>query len=121
VSETKEVTSAASPGWAISAARNSKKPSSCSLERAYLDLEPTAEPLHPAEHSHRVPRVEAAIEELDVTPHARVDPAARVGELEREERGSGARASPLLFRDRVDALDDPVLGELGDRGHGWIL
>src|SRR5262249_55343243 len=47
-----------------------------------------------------------------------LDPAAGVRELEREVCGAGARAAALLLRDGKDAFDRPVLGELGDRGHG---
>jgi uncharacterized protein (DUF1015 family) len=92
-----------------------------SLERAHLHLEPLAETLDPSEHSHRVPLVEASVEELDVVPDARLDPPACIGELEREEGSSRAGAAALLLRDREDAFDDPILGELGDRRHGSIL
>ena len=56
------------------------------LERAHLDLEPVAEALDPAEHAHGVALVEAPVEQVDVVPDARVDPAARIDELEREVR-----------------------------------
>ena len=90
----------------------------CRLERAHLELEPVAEPLDAAEHAHGVSFGEAGVEQLDVVPDPRRDPAARVDELEREIRGAVSRAQPLLLRDRVDALDGAVLLELGDRGHG---
>ena len=64
------------------------------LERAHLHLQPAAEPLHAAEHAHGVALRETAVEQLDVVPHARVDPAARVDELEREVR----RAVPVRRR-----------------------
>src|SRR5262245_45708114 len=56
----------------------------CVLERAHLELEPVAKALDTAQDSHRVALAEALIEKVDVVPHARVDPAARVDELERE-------------------------------------
>ena len=65
----------------------------------------------------RVALLEALVEQVDVAPDPSLDPAARVRQLEREVRGSRPRATPLLLRDGVDALDGPVLGELGDRGH----
>ena len=92
----------ASPAWAISPARKSRKPSSSSasrrivgvssagslvrrgLDRAHLHLQPAAEPLHAAEHAHGVALGEATVEQLDVVPDARLDPAARVDELEGE-------------------------------------
>jgi uncharacterized protein (DUF1015 family) len=85
------------------------------LERADLELEPVAEALDAPEHTHGVPLVEAAVQELDVLPDAGVDPAARIDELEHEIGGAAARSPALLARDRVDALDHAVLGELGDR------
>ncbi len=91
------------------------------LERADLELEPVAEPLHPPEHVHRVALREPRVEQVDVRPDARLDPAARVDELEREVRSAPARAQPLLAGDGVDALDDPVRSQLGDRAHGASL
>ncbi len=88
------------------------------LERPHLDLEPVAEALDTAEHADGVALVEAPVQEVDVGPHARVDPAARIDELEREIGRPVLRAQPLLPRDRVDALDDPILGQVGDRVHG---
>ena len=125
----------ASPGWVISPARKSRKPSSSSASRRspgvssagsasgaastrpHLHLQPAAEPLHAAEHADGVSLGEAAVEELDVVPDARVDAAARVDELEREVGGAVLRPPPLLAPDREHALDGPVLGELGDAGH----
>ena len=122
----------------ISAARKSRKPSSSSasrrmrrrqlrrvgvlgrLERAHLHLELAAEALDAAEDAHGVALGEARVEQLDVVPDARLDPAARVDELEREVRRAGPRSPPLLPRDREHALDGPVLGELGDGGHGRV-
>ena len=95
---------ASGPACEISPARNSRKPSSSSpsrrrrrcerlrieildrLERADLELQPVAEAVDPAEHAHRVALVEAAVEQVDVAPDARLDPPARVDELEREVR-----------------------------------
>ena len=125
---------ARSPGWWISATRNSRKPSSSSasrriagasaagrrparLERAHVELQPVAELLDAAEHAHRVALAEARVEQLDVVPDARLDAAARVDELEREVRRAAFRPQALLPRDGVDALDGAVLRELGDRRH----
>ena len=87
------------------------------LERAHLDLEPVAEALDPAEHANRVALVEAGVEQVDVVPDPRVHPAARIDELQREVGGTALRPQPLLAGDGVDALDDPVLGQVGDRVH----
>ena len=87
------------------------------LERAHVDLEPVAELLDAAEHAHRVSLREARVEELDVMPDTRVDAAARIDELEREVRGAALRAQALLARHRIDALDDPLLGQLCDCAH----
>jgi hypothetical protein len=91
------------------------------FDRADRDLEAVAEALDPPEHPHRVALGEAAVEELHVLPHARVDAAARIDELEREVRRAAPRPQPLLARDTEHALDHPVLGELDDGGHGAIL
>ena len=80
------------------------------LERADVDLEPVAEALDPSDDANRVALTEAPIQELDVRPHARPDPAARVDELEGEVRRPGSSAQPLLAGNRVHALDDAVLG-----------
>ena len=45
------------------------------LERAHVELQPVAELLDAAEHAHRVALAEAAVEQLDVLPDARVDRA----------------------------------------------
>ena len=87
------------------------------LDRADVELEPVAVALDPAEHAHRVALAESRVEQVDVVPDARLDAAARVDELEREVRGAVLRPQPPLARDRVDALDDAVLGQLGDRAH----
>ena len=71
---------------------------SAGLERPHVELQPVAEPLDAAEHAHRVALAEAAVEQLDVVPDARVDAAGRVDELEREVRSRrpscAAGASP---------------------------
>jgi Protein of unknown function (DUF1015) len=85
------------------------------LERPHLELESIPEALDAPEHADGVPLAEALVQEVDVAPHARVDAPARIDQLEREVGTSAARAKPLLARDRKDALDDPVLGELRDR------
>jgi hypothetical protein len=87
------------------------------LERADVELQPVAVALDPPEHAHGVAFGETTVEQLDVVPDARVDASAGVDELEDEVRRPGARAEPLLARDGVHALDDAVLGQLGDRGH----
>ena len=87
---------------------------SARLERAHVELEAVAEPLDAAEHAHGVALAEAAVEQLDVVPDARVDAPARVDELEREVRRAALRPQPALGLDGEDALDDAVLRELGD-------
>ena len=93
----------------------------CRLDRPHLHLEPAAEPLDASEHAHGVALGEAAVEQLDVVPDPRLDPPARVDELEREVRSAVLRPAPLLAADGVDALDGAVLGELGDAGHAASL
>ena len=88
------------------------------LQCADLKLEPPSEALDAAEDPHRVPFAESPVEELDVAPDPSFDATARVGELEREERRTRPRPPALFLRDREHAFDDPVLGEIGDRGHG---
>ncbi len=87
------------------------------FDGSHLDLELPAEALDATEHVHSVAFAEPLVEEIDVVPDSRFHAPARVGELEREVGGAGASASPLLLRHREHALDGPVLGELGDRGH----
>ena len=87
------------------------------LDRPHLHLQPPAEALDTAEDAHRVALAEALVEQVDVAPDARLDATARVCELEREVGRARSSAAPLLLRDREHALDGPVLGELGDRGH----
>ena len=102
-------TTAASPGCAISRgeeleeARRARRRRGASrarappdrrparLDRAHLELEPVAEALDAAEHAHGVALREAPVEQLDVVPDARLDPAARVDELEREVRRAALR------------------------------
>src|SRR4051794_40736591 len=91
------------------------------LERPNVELQAVAEPLDAPQHSYGVAFAEARIEKLDVVPHSCSDPSARVDELEREIRGAVSRAQPLLLRDRVDALDRPVLLELRDRRHWKVI
>ena len=87
------------------------------LDRAHLHLQLPAEPLHAAEDSNGVPLAEPLVEQVDVVPDPGLDATARIGELEREVRGSGTGAPALLPGDCEHALDGPVLDELGDRGH----
>ena len=91
------------------------------LDCAHLHLQPAAEALDAPEHAHGVALVEAAVEQLDVVPDPRLDPPARVDELEREIGRAGLRPPALLAADGVHALDGAVLGELGDRGHAGSL
>ena len=89
------------------------------LQRAHVDLEPVAEALDTTEHAHGITLAEDAVE----APR-RATPG--LGDLSRR-RGSSARyGAPALVRSRlardgVDAVDRPVLGELGDGGHGRSL
>ena len=91
------------------------------FDRSHLHLQSSAEALDPSEDVHSVALAEALVEQVDVAPYARFDPSTRVGELEREIGGAGARTPPLLLRDREHTLDRPVLGELGDRRHAASL
>ena len=84
------------------------------LERAHVELQPVAEALDAAEHAHRVALAEAPVEQLDVVPDARVDASGRVDELEREVRRAALRPQLPLGLDGEDALDDAVLGQVGD-------
>ena len=85
--------------------------------RAHVELEPVAVPLDAPEHANRVALVEPRVEQLDVVPDAPLDAPARVDQLEREVRRAALRPQPALARDRVDPLDDAILGQLGDRAH----
>ena len=91
------------------------------LKSAHLELQAVAELLHAAEHVHGVALGEARVEQLDVAPDPPRDAAGRVGELECEVGRTGAGAQALFLQYRVDAVDDPVLRELGDGAHGTIL
>ena len=87
------------------------------LDRADVELEPVPEPLDSTEHPNRVPFAEARVEKLDVVPHTPLDSAGRVDELEREVVGPGPRPKATLAGDRVDAVDEAILGELSDGRH----
>src|SRR5262249_30220082 len=87
------------------------------VERPNLELQALAKALNATEHADRGGLAEAVVEQFDVVPDPRVDPAARVDELEREVWSAVARPQPLLTRHCVDALDDAVLGQLRDRAH----
>jgi hypothetical protein len=91
------------------------------LDRANVELEPVAELVDPAEHSNGIALAEPGVEQLDVVPHSRLDLPALVDELEREVVGARLRPPALLSSDRVRALDDTILGEVGDRAHGPSL
>ena len=86
-----------------------------------LHLQLAVEALHAPEDAHRVALPEAAVEQLDVVPHACLDPPARVRQLERQVRRPGTGPPSLLARDREHAFDRPILGELRDRGHASSL
>jgi uncharacterized protein (DUF1015 family) len=88
------------------------------LDSADLHLQPPAEALDASEHADGITFREALVEEVDVAPDASLDAPTRVGELEREVRRAGPSPPSLLPRHREHALHGPVLGELGDRGHG---
>ena len=90
------------------------------LERSHLELETVSETLHAPQHVDRVTFAEALVEQVDVAPDARVDPAARIDELERQIGAAVAGAKALLAGDSVRPLDDSVLCELRDR-HDAIL
>ena len=91
------------------------------LERAHLELQAIPEAVDPPEHPDGVALGKAAVQEVDVGPDPRFDPSTRVDELQRKVRGAAPRPQPLLLRDRVDALDDPVVLELRDRRHAPSL
>src|SRR5207249_9395083 len=91
------------------------------LERTHVDLQPVPIPLDPPEDANRVALAEAAVEQLDVAPDPRFDPSARIDELQRQVRRAPTRPPPLLARHGVNPLDDPVLGEGGDRAHAATL
>src|SRR6266545_4050235 len=90
------------------------------LERPHVYLQSVPELLDTAEHAHGVTFCETRVEQLDVVPDTCVDATARIDELEREVWGAALRAQPLLARYRVDALDDPLLGQLCDCAHAAI-
>jgi hypothetical protein len=92
----------------------------CRLDRPDVELEPVAEALDPSEDADGVPFPEARVEELHVAPDASLDVTGRVRELEREVRATRARAQAPLARDGENALDDPVLDEVGDADGGVV-
>jgi len=87
------------------------------LDGAHLDLELSAVAFDSPEHADGIALLEPGVEQIDVVPHSCLDAPARIGKLEDEVGGSGARPAPLLLRHREDALDGAILGEFGDRGH----
>jgi uncharacterized protein (DUF1015 family) len=91
------------------------------LDRPHVELEAVAELVHPAEDADSVTLAEARVEQLDVVPDPRLDLPTRVDELEGEVVGARLRPPTLLSSDRIRALDDAVLGEVGDRAHGPSL
>src|SRR5262249_438944 len=88
------------------------------LDGSHLHLQLAAELLDAAKNVNGVSLAEPLIEEAAVVPDPGLDPAARAGELEGGVCRARAGGAPVLLRDRKDAFDRPVLGELGDRGHG---
>jgi uncharacterized membrane protein len=91
------------------------------FEGANLELKAIAVLVHARQHADCVPLAEAAVEQLDVAPDSRFDSATRIDQLQRQVVGAGPGAPPLLSGDRVDAFDDAVLLELGDRAHASSL
>ena len=87
------------------------------LDRADLELQPVVEALDAPEHAHGVALGEAAVQQLDVLPDPRLDPAGRVDQLEHQVRRALPRRPPLLAGDGVDAFDRAVGGQLGDGAH----
>ena len=88
------------------------------LDGPDLHLQSPTESLDASQDAHRVTLAESLVEQLDVAPDPRLDATARVRELEGEIRRARLGAPPLLLGDREHPLHGPVLGELGDRGHG---
>jgi uncharacterized protein (DUF1015 family) len=87
------------------------------FEAPHLELETIAKALDSPEYVDRVAFGEPRVQEIDVVPDPRVDPSARIDELEGEVRCAAARPQPPLARDRVCPLDDPFLGEFRDGAH----
>src|SRR5205823_23794 len=75
------------------------------LDRADGELEAVAEALDAPEDADGVALAETAVEQLDVLPHAGVDAAARVDELEGEVRRPRLRPQSLLPCHAVHAFD----------------
>ena len=88
------------------------------LDVAHLNLQPPAEPLHAPEHAHGVAFREPPVEQVDVTPDARLHGAARVDELQGEVRRPVAGRKSPLPRDAEHAVHRVLGLELGDRHHG---
>ena len=87
------------------------------LDGAHLHLELPPEALDAPQHPDRVALREAGIEQVDVAPDSRVDPPARVCELEGEVRRPTASPPPLLLDDGEHAVDRPILRQLGHSRH----
>ena len=58
------------------------------FERPHIELQAVAKLLDATEHPHRIPFSEAAVEQLDVLPHPRLDRSGGIDELECEIRGA---------------------------------
>jgi len=93
----------------------------CSLDSSHLYLELAAEPLHAPEHKYRVTFAKAPVEQVDVVPDPRFNPAALVHELERQVGSAVLRPATFLLPDRVHAFDGAILDELGDGCHASSL
>jgi hypothetical protein len=91
------------------------------LDRADLELQPVLEAFDTPEHAHGVPLGETPVQQLDVLPDPRLDPAGRVDQLEHQVGRALPGRPPLLAGDRIDALDGPVGGQLGDGAHRMSL
>ena len=88
-----------------------------SLDGADLELKPVVEALDASEHAHGVALGEAAVQQLDVLPDPRLDPAGRVDQLEHQVRRALSGRPPLLAGDGVDTFDRAVGRQLGDGAH----
>ena len=84
------------------------------LDRAHVELKLVAVALHAAEHAHGISLGEPAVEEVDVVPHAALDAAAGVDELEREVVGAArACGGAVCARRRTCPRRSPSSAKLG--------
>src|SRR3954451_24897384 len=90
------------------------------LDGAHVELEAVAVALAAAEYADGVAFPEPPVEELHVVPDASLDPAGRVHELECEVRRASPGPQPALRLDGEHALDDAILGEVGDHAPSLV-